>query len=122
MIYEFADLRLDLGRHSLSRDGQDVPLPKLSFGLLAALVEAAPNLVSHDDLIETVWAKNRFVSAENLAQRIMMLRNSIGDDSASPRYVEGVRGEGYRLVPDVTRLDASRDEKRTGDQGSREKW
>jgi len=108
MIYEFADLRLDLGRHSLTRDGQDVPLPKLSFDVLATLVEAAPDLVSHEDLVAKVWGTKRIVTAENLAQRIMILRQGIGDDSASPKYIEGVRGEGYRLVPDVVRTEPGR--------------
>jgi TolB-like protein/DNA-binding winged helix-turn-helix (wHTH) protein/Tfp pilus assembly protein PilF len=106
MIYEFADLQLDIGRHKLTRQGQEVPLPKLSFNVLVALVQAAPDMISHDDLIERVWGPNRVVTAENLAQRMMMLRNGIGDDSGHPRYIEGVRGEGYRLVPDVTKRES----------------
>jgi TolB-like protein/DNA-binding winged helix-turn-helix (wHTH) protein/Tfp pilus assembly protein PilF len=111
MIYEFADLQLDIGRHKLTRQGQDVPLPKLSFNVLVALVQAAPDMISHDDLIERVWGPNRGVTAENLAQRMMMLRNGIGDDSGHPRYIEGVRGEGYRLVPDVTKRESRSGEK-----------
>ncbi len=108
MIYEFADLQLDVRRRSLTRKSQDVPLPKLSFKVLVALVEAAPDLVSHDDLIERVWGPNRVITAENLTQRMMMLRHAIGDDSSHPCYVEGVRGEGYRLVPAVEKVKTDR--------------
>ena len=52
MIYEFSDLTLDLNRHLLTRGGQPIKLPKLSFKVLQALVQAAPALISHDDLID----------------------------------------------------------------------
>ncbi len=73
MIYEFADLTLDLERHLLTRDGQPIKLTKLSFKALQALVEAAPALVSHDDLIDRVWGPGRVITPDNLAQRIIII-------------------------------------------------
>lgn len=101
MIYEFSDLTLDLDRHQLTRDGEPVKLTRLSFKMLRVLVEASPALISHDDLISRVWGPKRVVTLENLSQRIKTLRQSLGDDSGSPIYIEGVRGAGYRLVPEV---------------------
>nr|BBD50159.1 transcriptional regulator [Haliea sp. ETY-M] len=106
-VFEFADLRLDPGRHELTRNGKPVPLPKLSFSVLRTLVEAAPDLVSHGELVERAWGPRRTVTRENLAQRLMMLRQALGDDSSEPRYIEGVRGEGYRVVPTVARTHRS---------------
>jgi len=102
MIYEFSDLKLDVDRHLLSRGGKPIKLTKLSFKVLRALVEAAPAMVSHDDLIDRAWGPKRVVTPENLAQRIKTLRQSLGDDPANPTYIEGVWGEGYRLVPNVS--------------------
>ena len=42
------------------------------------------------------------MTPENLSQRLMMLRQAIGDPADRPRYIEGVRGLGYRLRPAVT--------------------
>lgn len=101
MIYTFADLELDIGRRQLSRKGSPVKLTKLSFQLLEALVEAAPNLLSQDELIDRVWGPRRVVSPNSLSQRMAILRQSLGDDANAPTYVEAVRGQGYRLIPDV---------------------
>jgi TolB-like protein/DNA-binding winged helix-turn-helix (wHTH) protein len=101
MIYEFSDLTLDLDRHLLTRGGQPINLTKLSFKVLQALVQAAPALISHDDLIDQVWGPKRVITPDNLSQRMKTLRQSLGDDPNQPIYIEGVRGEGYRLVPEV---------------------
>ena len=106
MRYKFSDLRLDVGRRELTRDGQSIKLPKLSFEVLRVLVEAAPNLVTHDELVDGAWGDNRIVSPENLSQRVKLLRESIGDDAQQPRYIESVRGQGIRLIPPVERADA----------------
>src|SRR5210317_1726024 len=101
MIYEFSDLTLDLDRHLLTRGGQPVKLTKLSFKVLQSLVQAAPALISHNDLIDQVWGPKRVITPDNLSQRMKTLRQSLGDDPNQPIYIEGVRGEGYRLVPEV---------------------
>ena len=99
--YRFDDLTLDVGQCRVWRDGQPIQLSKLTFELLRVLVEAAPNLVTHDQLAQHVWGARRIVTPENLSQRLMMLRQAIGDPADRPRYIEGVRGLGYRLIPAV---------------------
>ena len=101
MIYAFSDLQLDIERRQLSRAGVPIKLPNLSYKVLEALVRAHPKLVTHDELIDQVWGANRVISPENLSQRITMLRQSLGDDSQAPVYVETVFGQGFRLLPDV---------------------
>ncbi len=101
MIYEFSDLILDLERRLLTRGEEPIKLTKLSFKALQALVEAAPALVSHDDLIDQIWGPRRVITLDNLSQRLKTLRQSLDDDPSQPTYIEGVRGEGYRLIPEV---------------------
>lgn len=105
--YQFADLILDLGRRRLARGDDPIPLSKLTFELLRVLVEQAPNVVAHEDLARRTWGARRIVTPECLAKRVMLLRQALGDDAERPRYVERVRGQGYRLVPEVRRIDAS---------------
>jgi DNA-binding winged helix-turn-helix (wHTH) protein len=93
-------LSIDLGTRQVSRDGRVLPLPKLSFDLLVALVRGAPDVLTADELIATVWA-GRVVNEETVAKRVELVRESLGDDSRSPRYITLVRGHGYRLAADV---------------------
>jgi len=70
--YRFADLTLHTERYSVERDGVRIDLPKLSYEFLLALVRAAPNLLTHEDIVEKVWA-GRVVSPETITQRIKLL-------------------------------------------------
>ena len=106
-VYRVGDLVVDTGRATVARDGQVVALPKLTFDLLLALIEAAPRVVSHDELMQRVWP-GLVVGPETVSQRVKLLRASLDDDPKSPRYVIGVRGRGYRLLPEVERPDVVR--------------
>ena len=102
--YGFSDLTLDDGRRRVCRGSQHVKLPALSFRLLAALVEASPNLLTAEELIDRVW-EGRVVSPETVTQRVKLLRAALDDDAREPKYIESVRGGGYRLIPDVHELE-----------------
>ncbi len=58
-------------------------------------------MISHDDLIDRVWGPKRVITPDNLCQRMKTLRQSLGDNPNQPMYIEGVRGQGCRLVPEV---------------------
>ena len=103
-VYQLNDLIVDTGRISVTRNGLELPLPKLSFDLLVALIKAAPGVASQDELMDRVWP-GLVVGPETVSQRIKLLRDSLGDDPKMPRYVAGVRGRGYRLLPAVVRRD-----------------
>lgn len=105
-IYGVDDLRIDVGRRIVSRGNAAIPIPKLSFDLLLVLVKAAPNVVSIDEFMERVWP-GLVVNPETVSQRVKLLRDAIGDDPRDARYIAGVRGLGYRLLPNVVREDAS---------------
>jgi TolB-like protein/DNA-binding winged helix-turn-helix (wHTH) protein len=94
------DLTLDTGRRLLLCDSKPVALGPLTYQLLLTLVQAAPNVVTHDELARSIWG-GRSVSPETISQRIKLLRDALSDDPSHPRYVEGVRGQGYRLLPRV---------------------
>jgi TolB-like protein/DNA-binding winged helix-turn-helix (wHTH) protein len=99
-LFEFDCLTLDTRQCVLFRGAERLPLPKLTYELLLALAGAAPGLLTHQQLAERVWP-GRFVTPETLAQRVMLLRRALGDDARNPRYVRGVRGQGYQLIPVV---------------------
>ena len=105
MQFRIADVVLDPGRCELTRDGQSIKLGKLTYALLHELVSRAPNVVTHDELVERIWG-GRATSPETVTQRVKMLRDALGDDAEKPRYIALVRGHGYRLIPAVDVLDA----------------
>jgi TolB-like protein/DNA-binding winged helix-turn-helix (wHTH) protein/Tfp pilus assembly protein PilF len=99
--YRVDDLIIDVGRQRVTRGETEIPLPQLSFELLLALARAAPNVLTFDQLIERVW-QGLVVSPETVSQRVKLVRDALGDDPHSPRYIAGVRGRGYRMLAPVT--------------------
>jgi TolB-like protein/DNA-binding winged helix-turn-helix (wHTH) protein/Tfp pilus assembly protein PilF len=100
--YQVGDLWIDVGQQIVSRNGVQVPLPRLSFDLLLALVKAHPRLLTVKELLVGVWSP-AVVNPETVGQRVKLLRRSLGDDPRHPRYVIGVRGRGYRMGGHVIR-------------------
>src|SRR5262245_61544363 len=101
--YRFADLELDSGQRRLSRGTAAIPLGNLTYNLLLALVEGAPNVISHDRIVEAVW-NGRSTSPETVTQRVKLLRDALGDDADNPRYLRVLRNQGYQLIPAVAKL------------------
>ncbi|MGB5688438.1 MAG: winged helix-turn-helix domain-containing protein [Woeseiaceae bacterium] len=113
MKFQVLDLLVDMDRGTVSRGKQPIDLPELSYRLFAVLVGHAPHAVSKDDLIREVWG-NVVVGDETLAQRVRLLRQALGEDSQAPRYIESVRGRGYRLICDAKPATGMATRKRTG--------
>ena len=99
-IWQAGDLRVDTGLQRIEQASNPVVLPKLSFDLFVALLQAAPDFVSNDELITRVWS-GMVVSPETVTQRVKLLRDALNDDPRQPRYIEGLRGRGYRIIPPV---------------------
>ena len=101
--YQVDDLIIDLAPRRVRRAGTLIRLQALSFDLLVTLVRAAPNLLSFEQLSERVWP-GLVVTPETIVQRVKLLRSALGDNPHAPRYIEGVRGRGYRMVAEVRPL------------------
>src|SRR6185295_6301731 len=82
----------------------EIALPKLSFDLLLVLIRAAPAVLSNDELMAQAWP-GLVVNPETVSRRVKLLRDALGDDPRAPRYVAGLRGRGYRLVPEVRSVE-----------------
>jgi TolB-like protein/DNA-binding winged helix-turn-helix (wHTH) protein/tetratricopeptide (TPR) repeat protein len=100
--YQIGDLLVDTAEQSVRRSGVELPLPRLSYELLLALIRAHPRMLSNDDLLTSVWTP-AIVNPETVSQRVKLLRYALGDDDVqNPRYIARVRGRGYRLIAPVT--------------------
>ena len=102
--FRLHDLEIDLDKRTVRRRNQVIPLPDLSFRLLAVLLRHAPDTISKDDLIKEVW-DDVVVGDEALAQRVRLLRQALGEDAqgeASMRAtVDGVEYSGHGLSTDI---------------------
>lgn len=92
--------RLDTAGHTLSRDGEPIPLRPQAFDLLSYLVENPGRLVSKDELLEQLWS-SKFVEEGVVKVAVSDLRRALGDDAQDPRFIQTVHRCGYKLVAPV---------------------
>lgn len=108
------DLTIDFSKQIVKRNDEVISLPKLSYQLLVYLVKNHQKTCSISSLIDGVWA-NTNVSDETVVQRIRLLRKTLNDDPKQPRYIESIRGFGYRLIPvptECTEADSKKESSR----------
>lgn len=99
-LYKFGPFCLDVGERRLSRDGENIPLPRKTFDLLLILVSEAGHLMTRDRLIEALWP-DTVVEEQGLTTRLYALRKALDDDGNAPAYIETERGVGYRFIAEV---------------------
>ncbi len=104
--YRFSDITLDTARRRVRRGVTDIRLGKLTYDLLLLLVEAAPRVVTQDEVAKRLWG-DRVATPDTIRQRVKLLRKALSVDPDQPRYFSVVRGQGYRLIPDVESLSIS---------------
>ncbi len=92
------ELHLDAGARSVKIGDEQLKLTRKEFDLLSELVAHAGQVVTREDLMARVWDVNWFGSTKTLDVHIRTLRQKLGDDSSDPRYIETVRGVGFRLL------------------------
>ncbi len=92
-----AGLELDDARRKVAVDGRPVELTALEFDLLAALVRDPGVVIRRQALLDRIWGPE-FVADDHLVDvHVANLRRKLGDSPIRPRFIETVRGVGYRL-------------------------
>jgi DNA-binding response OmpR family regulator len=91
-------MEVDTATRRVSVDGREVRLTNTEFALLEALARDPGVVFARAQLLETVWGSDFVGDDHVLDVHVGNLRRKLGDDSAAPRFVETVRGIGFRLV------------------------
>ena len=90
-------LLIDPARRSVTVDGRAIDLTALEFDLLAVLARDPGVVIRRAALLDRAWGPE-FIGDDHLVDvHIANLRRKLGDDAAAARFVETVRGVGYRL-------------------------
>ena len=90
---ERAGIRLDPHLRTVTRDGEQIPLSRKQFAVLAELLRADGGAVSAERLLEKAWDEHIDPFTGVVRFTIMMLRRKLGD----PPLIETVPGAGYRI-------------------------
>jgi len=110
-VYEFGPFRLDLGRRTLFRGDELLPLAPKSMDTLSLLMESAGAAVDKATLLSRVWSDTA-VEENSLAKAISEIRRALGEEARTAAIIVTVPGHGYRFGAAVNRV-------RPGNQSNR---
>lgn len=100
-MQRFGAFQLDPANECLWHGGQRLTLTPRPFALLRYLVDNPQRLITHDELLEALWPET-YVQPQVLRTYVLELRKLLGDDPASPKFIETIPKRGYRFVSLVT--------------------
>lgn len=105
-VRNFGDLTIDLEARQVTVNDREIELTRIEFDLLATLCSRPRMVFNRQQLLELVWGPNWYGDTHVVDVHISNLRGKLGDRSRSNRYIETVRGVGFRLGDELTRSTA----------------
>lgn len=96
-VISTAGVTLDLAQRAALLNGQPLELTTMEFDLLALLLEHPGQVFTRLQLLERAQGSVYEGYERTIDVHIKNLRKKLGDDSQDPRYIETVRGVGYRF-------------------------
>jgi DNA-binding winged helix-turn-helix (wHTH) protein/tetratricopeptide (TPR) repeat protein len=98
---QFHAFNLDTINHCLWRGDERVSLTPKAFDLLRYLVDHRERLVTHEEILEALWA-DTFVNPEVVKKYILGIRKVLGDRHDNPEFIRTFPKRGYQFVAPVT--------------------
>jgi DNA-binding response OmpR family regulator len=99
----FAGLTVDLAAREVHVGGAPAALTRTEFDLVATLARQPRRVFSRRQLVDAVWGEN-WVGDEHIVDvHVAHLRRKLADDPVESRYIDTVRGVGYRFAMEPER-------------------
>ena len=102
--FYLGDQRIEPARCAILTAAGEIRVEPRVMDVLVLMVSHAGEVVTREEFLQSVW-NGTFVTDEELSRCIYRLRQTLGDDSRNPRYIETVSKRGYRLIAPVENAD-----------------
>ncbi|HMO23852.1 MAG TPA: response regulator transcription factor, partial [Candidatus Melainabacteria bacterium] len=95
-VLKAGNISLDIGSHTVTKEGKDIHLPRMEFALLEFLMRHKGQVFSAEALLDRVWTGDSDKSPETIRTSVKKLRSKI-DTKGEPSLIRNVHGVGYKL-------------------------
>lgn len=95
--FEFGSVTADFSRGEVSRGGEPLNLSIKELKLLRFLIDRRGQTVTREQLLASIWSEQPFITPRTVDVHVAWLRNKLEEDPRNPRFIQTVRGEGYRF-------------------------
>lgn len=95
--YSFGSVNIDFEKHEVVRDGIKIDLTLKEFELLEILLKNKGRVMTRDFLLDQIWGYEYIGETRTVDVHIRHLRQKLEEDDKVPKYIETIRGIGYRF-------------------------
>ena len=97
-VRSFGDLEIDLSHRQVKVSGNEIKLTPIEYDLVKSLANHPGKVLTHKQLLHTVWGPNCENDTQYLRVYIGQLRRKIEENPSNPRHIITEPGVGYRLL------------------------
>jgi two-component system alkaline phosphatase synthesis response regulator PhoP len=98
-VYDSQNLKVDFERHEVYVNEKKVDLTLKEFELLQILIKNRGKILKRETLLDKIWGYEYIGETRTVDVHIRYLRKKIEEDDKNPRFIETIRGVGYRFNP-----------------------
>jgi len=98
-VLGFGDVKVDIARMEVRREGNLVQLTSQEFKVLKYMIQNAERVLSREELLNSVWGYHNYPSTRTVDNHILRLRQKLEKDPANPQHFRTVHSAGYKFVP-----------------------
>ena len=98
---EFDGLHIDIENRSITTENGTFELPPKEFDLLLYCAKHQGKILTKQQIYEEVWGEEYFYDDSNIMAIISRLRKKLEVDSGNPKYIQTIKGIGYRFNKEV---------------------
>jgi two-component system, OmpR family, alkaline phosphatase synthesis response regulator PhoP len=102
---QLGPFELDSSKYLFTKNGEPIQLTTLEFALMKLLMQHAGHVLKRDDILNSVWGEEVYVTPRTVDTHITNLRKKIEDDPEQSPWITGIRGVGYKFNSDKSSLN-----------------
>lgn len=96
--FAFGDIAINFKRFEVSKAGQPIEMSPREFNILKYFIEHRGEVITRDQLLDSVWGYGSFPLTRTVDMHIAKLRQKIEDTPHDPKFVITVHRVGYKFV------------------------
>ncbi|WP_138203244.1 response regulator [Haloimpatiens lingqiaonensis] len=96
-VYSFGSIFVDFQKHLVLKNGDEIDLTLKEFELLQILIENEGKVMTREILLDKIWGYEYIGETRTVDVHIRHLRKKVEEDDKNPRYIQTIRGIGYRF-------------------------
>ena len=98
-VQDFGRLKVDFDRHEIFIENEKINMTLKEFELLETLIKNKGKILKREVLLDKVWGYEYIGETRTVDVHVRYLRKKIEEDDKNPKYIETIRGVGYRFNP-----------------------